>query len=55
MNKMTVSEQELTHESPFNEALIAALPWLKSTYPIASAVQSAHVKGSASVTLKIQL
>jgi hypothetical protein len=39
----------------FNEALAVALPWLKSTYPVASAVKSTHVKGSVSVDLKIQL
>jgi hypothetical protein len=42
-------------EGFFNEALTLALPWLKRTSPAASAVKSAHVKGSVGVDLKIQL
>ena len=42
-------------EKFFNEALTVALPWLKITYPAASAVKSTHVEGSVSVDLKIQL
>lgn len=42
-------------EQFFQEVLTIALPWLKSTYPAASVVKSAHVKGSASIDLKIQL
>jgi hypothetical protein len=42
-------------EKFFNGALTAALLWLNSICPAASAVESTEVKGSISVDLKIQL
>jgi hypothetical protein len=42
-------------ETFLNGALTAALPWLKSIFPAASAVESTQIKGSVSVDLKIQL